>query len=124
MSRMAASPTAAGYRVALEQAMENLKTLSDAGIPVAMGTDSGPAARFPGYFEHMELWMMVDAGLTPEEALTSATRTAAACLGLDDLGTLRAGALADFLVLGEDPLSDIRATRSLERVYVAGTEVR
>jgi len=124
VSRMSASPMAAGYRVALEQAMQNLKTLSQAGIPVAMGTDSGPAARFPGYFEHMELWMMVDAGLTPAQALTSATSTAAACLGLDDVGTLRAGGWADFLVLGEDPLADIHATRSLERVYVAGTAVR
>jgi len=121
MAGMAASPAAAGYRVALRQAMQNLKVLSDAGLPIAMGTDAGPAGRFPGYFEHLELWMMVEAGLTPEEALLSATSVAAACLGRDDLGTLTAGTWADFIVFEENPLSDIRATATLERVYIAGT---
>jgi imidazolonepropionase-like amidohydrolase len=124
MARTAASPAAAGYRAALEVAMRNVKTLADAGARVAMGTDAGPAGRFPGYFEHMELWMMVDAGLTPEQALLSATSVAAGCLGRTDIGTLASGAWADFAVYAEDPLADVRATRSLERVYVAGTEVR
>lgn len=122
--RTAASPAAAAYRVALEQAMSNLKTLVDAGAPVAMGTDAGPAARFPGYFEHLELWMMVEAGLTPEQALSSATGAAASCLGNEEIGTLQAGRWADFLVLSEDPLQDIEATRSLEGVFIAGAEVR
>ena len=123
MERMAASPAAAGYRVALEQALENVKALSDAGIPIAMGTDAGPAGRFPGYFEHLELWMMADAGMTAEQVLRSATAVAAECLGDDDVGTLEVGKWADFLVLGEDPLDDIRATRSLLAVYVAGNGV-
>ncbi|MDA0329205.1 MAG: amidohydrolase family protein [Gemmatimonadetes bacterium] len=124
MARMAASPAAAGYRIALVQAMANLKTVSDAGLPVAMGTDAGPAGRFPGYFEHMELWMMVEAGMTTAEALRSATAVAASCLEATDIGTLEVGKWADFLVLGEDPLADIEATRSLEAVYIAGREVR
>lgn len=124
VGRMAESRAAAGYRVALEQALENVKTLVDQGLPVAMGTDSGPAGRFPGYFEHMELWMMVDAGITPEQALLSATSVAAGCLGRDDIGTLEAGRWADFLVLEDDPLQDIEATRSLARVYVAGRQLR
>jgi len=124
MERMAGSRSAARYRVALEQAMKNLKALSDAGLPIAMGTDAGPGGRFPGYFEHMELWMMVDAGLTPAQALRSATGVAADCLGTDDRGTLVAGKWADFLVLAEDPLADIEATRSLETVYIAGAAVR
>jgi imidazolonepropionase-like amidohydrolase len=124
MQRMAESTAAAGYRIALEQANENLVAISEAGLPVAMGTDTGPAARFPGYFEHLELWMMVEAGMTPAETLRSATGVAAECLGDDEIGTLEPGRWADFLVLGEDPLADIEATRSLERVYVAGTEVR
>ena len=60
---------AAAYRVGLGQAQRNLKTLSDAGIPIAMGTEAGPTARFPGYFEHMELQLMIDAGLTPDQVL-------------------------------------------------------
>ncbi|HUF75492.1 MAG TPA: amidohydrolase family protein, partial [Longimicrobiales bacterium] len=61
MERMRTSASAAAYRVALGQAQENLKVLHDAGVPIAFGTDAGPSARFPGYFEHMELQLMVDA---------------------------------------------------------------
>jgi imidazolonepropionase-like amidohydrolase len=124
MQRMKASASAAAYRVALVQAQENLKALSDAGVPIAFGTDAGPSARFPGYFEHMELQLMVDAGLTPEQALRSATGVAADCLGLDDIGTLEPGTWADFVVLGEDPLQDIQATTTLERVFIGGHEVQ
>jgi imidazolonepropionase-like amidohydrolase len=113
----------AASTAALAQAQRNLRLLSDAGLPIAFGTDAGPAARFPGYFEHMELQLMVDAGLTPEQALLSATSVAAACLGLDDVGTLEPGKHADFLVLGADPLRDVQATRSLERVFIGGVEV-
>ncbi|HKJ03806.1 MAG TPA: amidohydrolase family protein, partial [Longimicrobiales bacterium] len=117
---MAASPAAARYRVALVQAQKNLKTLVDQGVGVAMGTDSGPEGRFPGYFEHLEVELMAEAGLTPTQVLRSATGVAAACLGLDDVGTLEPGRWADFLVLEADPLADVRNTRSLQSVYVAG----
>lgn len=123
MARMAASPSAAGYKRALQQAQENLRILVGSGVPVAFGTDSGPAGRFPGYFEHLEFGLMKDAGLTPHEMLMSATSVAASCLALDDVGTLQAGKWADFLVLGEDPLKDIAGLRSIERVYIAGNEV-
>jgi imidazolonepropionase-like amidohydrolase len=116
-------PAGAAYRVALAQAQRNLKTLSDAGIPIAFGTDAGPAARFPGYFEHLELQLMVDAGLTPEQALLSATSVAAECIGADDVGTLQPGKRADFLVLGADPLDDVQATRQLEQVFIGGNRV-
>ena len=123
MARMSVSETAAGYRKAWVQAMENLKELSNADVPIGFGTDSGPPGRFPGYFEHMELEMMVAAGLSPEQALLSATRDAAGCLELDDVGTLEPGKWADFLVLDEDPLSNIEATKTLRSVYIAGNEV-
>ncbi|MGD8281079.1 MAG: amidohydrolase family protein [Gemmatimonadota bacterium] len=123
MERMANSGSAAAYRVALAQAQRNLKVLHEAGVRIAMGTDAGPAARFPGFFEHEELQLMVDAGLTPEEALHAATAVSAGCLGRDDVGTLEPGRWADFIVLSEDPLEDIQATRSIERVYVAGQQV-
>ena len=69
----------------------NLKKAADSGVTIAFGTDTGPAARFQGYFEHMELSMMADAGLTPEQILRSATADAARCLGLEELGTLEKG---------------------------------
>jgi imidazolonepropionase-like amidohydrolase len=116
-------PAAAAYRIALVQAQRNLKALSDAGVRIAFGTDAGPPARFPGYFEHVELQLMVDSGLTPEQALRSATSVAAECLRLTDVGTLEPGKYADFLVLGADPLQDVQATRTLERVFIGGVEV-
>ena len=108
------------YKDALPTAAANLKALTDAGVRIAFGTDSGPPARFQGYFEHLELAMMADAGMTPEQILRSATIDAAACLGLNDVGTLETGKWADFVVLGADPLEDILNTRTIEAVYIAG----
>ncbi len=122
-SRVAASPAAAAYRKALVQAQDNLRVVIGSGIPVAFGTDSGPAGRFPGYFEHLEIDLMTEAGLTSREILLSATSVAADCLDLDDVGTLEAGKWADFVVLGADPIADIHAMRSIESVYIAGNEV-
>ena len=120
---MAASPAAARYRVALGQAQRNLKALVDAGLPVAFGTDAGPAGRFPGYFEHLELSLMVEAGLTPAQALYTAAGGAADCLRLDDVGVLAPGRWADFLVLDADPLADVANARALNQVYVGGRPV-
>ena len=123
INRMANSRSAALNRLALDQAQENLKIISDANLPIALGTDSGIQARYPGYFEHMELWMMVEAGLTPTEALLSATSVAADCLQLNDRGSLVVGRWADFIVFDENPVQNIQATRSLESVYIAGEKV-
>jgi imidazolonepropionase-like amidohydrolase len=124
MERMRESSAAASYRVALQQALRNLKLLVDAGAPVTFGTDAGPAARFPGFFEHLELAVMVRAGLRPEQALYAATGQAAACLGLEDVGTLEVGNWADFLVLASSPMDDITNTQTLEQVYIAGNPLR
>jgi imidazolonepropionase-like amidohydrolase len=122
---MRTSPAAQKYKAALDVATANLKKMKDAGVRIAFGTDSGPPARFQGYFEHMELEMMVKAGLTPMETIVSATRDAAACMkNTTGLGTLKAGAPADFVVYREDPTKDIRATRTLESVWVSGLTVR
>lgn len=101
----------------------NLKKALDAGVTIAFGTDTGPAGRFQGYFEHMELAMMADAGLTPEQILRSATGDAARCLGLNEVGTLEKGKWADFIVLNEDPLADIAKMRSIDSVWISGNRV-
>jgi imidazolonepropionase-like amidohydrolase len=123
-ARVAASEAAAYYRSQLPVAMENLRRIHEGGAGVALGTDSGPPARFQGYFEHLEMEMMADAGMSPEAVLRSATGEAARCLGLDGtVGTLTPGAWADFLVLSEDPREDISNTKTLEAVWIAGGEV-
>ena len=123
MARVAASPAAAGYKRALVQAQDNLRIIIGSGVPVAFGTDSGPAGRFLGYFEHMEFDLMAGAGLTPREILMSATGVAADCVHLNDVGTLEPGKWADFVVLTENPTQDIKAMRSIDAVYIAGNAV-
>jgi imidazolonepropionase-like amidohydrolase len=124
MEAMRNSKPAQRYKVALEMASRNLKKLVDAGVPIAMGTDSGPPARFQGYFEHMELELMAKAGLTPMQILKSATGDAASCMQeAGKIGTLQAGAWADFIVTGRNPVEDIRNLRSIESVWIAGNRV-
>ena len=69
---------------------------------------------------HDELELLVAAGLTPVQALQAATSAAADYLGRDDVGTLRAGAVADAVLLDADPLLDIRATRRIHAVMLRG----
>ena len=123
-SRIKASPAWAQgekYKAGLEVAKRNLKRMSDAGIRIAFGTDTGPAGRFQGFFEHLELEMMVASGLTPMQALVSATGTAAACWGKQgQLGSIARGAAADLLVLNANPLDAITNTRAIDAIYIGG----
>lgn len=112
------------YKAQLPVASRNLKRLFDASVPIAMGTDTGPTGRFQGYFELLELERMVAAGLTPMQALQSATGVAARCMGLDgELGTLATGKWADFMVLDANPVSDIANVKRIASVWVAGNQV-
>ncbi|CUS46203.1 MAG: amidohydrolase family protein [Pseudomonadota bacterium] len=124
-ARVKASAAAQAIKPALDQARRNLKLLSDAGVAIAMGTDTGaPTGRWQGYFEHLEMRMMVEAGLTPMKVLVAATGGAAKVMRIDDtVGTLRPGRQADLLVLGANPLADIRNTHSLEQVWIAGRKL-
>ena len=89
-----------------------------------MGTDTGQAGRFQGYFEHGELELMVEAGLTPLRTIVASTGEAARCMQVDEeLGTLEAGKWADFVILNANPLDDIRNTREIESVWIAGNPV-
>jgi len=118
-------PAAQFYRSALPLAQENMRRMFEAGVGIAMGTDSGPVGRFQGYFEHVELEMMVEGGIPPASVLHAATGSAAACMGLaEEVGTLRPGLWADLLVLDADPREEIRNTRSIHSVWVAGNRIR
>jgi imidazolonepropionase-like amidohydrolase len=104
---------------------KNLKKLFDAGVPLALGTDSGatPTRAF-GFAEHQELQLLVDAGLTPLQAITVATKNGAEFLhASDEFGVLRRGLKANFIVLDKDPSADIRNTESISAVWKDGKKV-
>jgi imidazolonepropionase-like amidohydrolase len=112
------------FKKAVANNQANLKTLYDAGVKVAFGTDSGAQPqRIPGFAEHRELQLMVDSGLSPIQALECATSRAAALIGLTDRGILAPGKLADFVVLAADPLADITNTEKISSVWHRGKKV-
>jgi imidazolonepropionase-like amidohydrolase len=121
---MRASTTAQRYKAGLAVAMRNVKRASDAGVLVAMGTDSGAfPERFQGFFEHLEMEMMAEAGMTPAAILRAATVDAARAMSQMSIGAIATGRWADFVVLDRNPLDDIRHTRSIASVWIAGAQI-
>jgi imidazolonepropionase-like amidohydrolase len=99
----------------------NLKKVFDAGIPVVLGTDTGFQGVLIGVATQIELELLVDAGLTPSQALGAATINAARMIGREkDLGTVEAGKLADLVILDADPLQDIRNVMRIFRTMKGG----
>jgi imidazolonepropionase-like amidohydrolase len=106
-----------------EQARENEMILVRAGVKYGFGTDAGPPGRLPGYSEHWELEQLVKAGFTPSQAIEAATGRSAEWLGTKDRGLIKAGRLADFVVLNADPTADILNSRKIAAVYIGGNKV-
>jgi imidazolonepropionase-like amidohydrolase len=105
-------------------ATRNLKRLYDAGVNVGFGTDSGAVlGRIPGFSEHRELLLMVNAGLTPLQAIACATSHNAAEMHLSDRGTLKPGMSADLLVVDGDPSKNITDTSHIAAVFHHGHRV-
>jgi len=106
---------------AVPLALDNLRLLHAAGVTVLAGTDLGNPFLVPGASPHDELGFLVRAGLTPLEALRSATIQPARVFGLaDSLGTVAPGMLADLVLLDADPLDDIANARSVSGVILGG----
>src|SRR5262245_6120746 len=118
--RTLAMPATAKNRAAVTTNKQNLKAVHDAGVGVGFGSDSGVGLRIPGVAEHLELALMVEAGLTPTQAITNATSNAATLLKLDDRGVLASGKLADLVVLEGDPTADISNSRKIHAVWHRG----
>jgi imidazolonepropionase-like amidohydrolase len=123
--KISKSPVTPQEKTALDVALKNLLKLYRAGIPVVLGTDAGASPiRAQGFSEHMELELMVKAGLTPLEAIAVATGNGARFLHVDNIrGTLQTGKKADLIVLDKDPLQDIRNTRTISAVWKDGVKV-
>jgi imidazolonepropionase-like amidohydrolase len=117
-------PRQAFYRHAFEIDKTNLKKLADAGVRIALGTDSGgDLDRFfiQGFSEHRQMELMRDAGLTPMQIILAFSKNASEALGIDkDFGTLAKGKAADLLLVTKNPLADITNMRTIETVYLGG----
>ena len=124
--KVANDPNTAVHKAAFETAMANLKKIHDNGSPIAFGTDSGANPfRIAGWAEQRELQLMVEAGMTPLEALFSATAVNAKMLQIDEkTGTISEGKAADLVVLDGDPSTDIHNTEKIAMVFHNGTEVK
>ena len=114
----------------------NAIKLIKAGVTITLGTDNyaGAAPEFrrtpkpesqePGLGTIIAIEGLVELGMTPAQAIVSATKNGAiACKGLNDFGTIETGKIADLLVLDADPTQDIRNARRISRIYLRGTEV-
>lgn len=108
-------PNFENVKARLPALRENLRKLHAAGVPIALGTDMWA---FPGLGVSIEMELYVKAGLSPLEAIRAATQTSARSLGIErGRGTLEAGKRADFLLLSDDPLRDVRNVRKIAEVY-------
>ncbi len=110
-------------------ARSTVSTLHRAGVLILAGTDANAGSVSPapiphGEALHDELGLLVEAGLTPVEALCSATVLPAEYFGFTDRGAIEVGRRADLLLIDGDPTQDIAATRAIRSIWVAGVQVR
>ncbi|MDA5143423.1 amidohydrolase family protein [Streptomyces sp. AD681] len=127
LTMMEGTAAAKGIAPAYRSAVRSVAALHDAGVPILAGTDANAQPGVPFQVEHgasihHELELLVEAGLTPVEALRSATVLPARHFDLDDRGAVKPGLRADLLLVDGNPLADIRATRALRQVWCAGVE--
>src|SRR5260370_420308 len=91
------------------------------GVEFIAGTDAPNPFCFPGFSLHDELDLLVQSGLTPMEALRTATINPARFFGMENtLGTIEVGKLADLVLLDANPLKDIRNTQEINAVVING----
>jgi len=123
-AEQAADPMRSTYQRMFETDKRNVKKLLDADVRLGFGTDSGGELnRFflQGWFEHRQMELLRDAGLSPMQIIETFSKNNSEILGIDkDFGTLANGKAADLLVLTRNPLDDITNMRALDAVYLGG----
>ena len=118
-----ALPPLPGRISRLDFALDAVARLRAAGVPILAGTDAPSPGTAAGVSIHRELELLVEAGLTPVEALAAATSVPAECFGLADRGRIARGRYADLVLVEGDPTVDIRATRAIVGVWRQGVVV-
>ena len=116
-------PRLEGSRVRFESSRKTVKVLYDLGVNILVGTDStgAPHRMFYGWDLHREMELLVEAGMKPMDVIVAASRKAAEYLDQErELGTIEPGKKADLIILSQNPLENIRNTRSIEQVIYAG----
>ena len=113
--------------VSYDNAVASVAALRKAGVKLAVGTDANAGAGSinrvaHGTSLHDELELLVEAGLSPAEAIAAATRHPASIFGLPNRGSVTAGFRADFLLLQGDPTQSIGVIRNSRRIFLAGIE--
>ena len=114
--------------IAYSSARDSVTAMYKAGVTILAGTDANvaehsPASVLHGVSLHQELELLVNAGLSPIDALRAATSVPAEIFGLHDRGVIAPGYRADLLLIAEDPTRNIRATSSVQRVWCGGIQV-
>ena len=107
----------------VDVAVEAVKQLLAAGVPVLAGTDAPNPGTAHGIAMHKELEYLVNAGMSNVQALAAATSVPAKTFSLADRGTIAAGKRADLLLVRGDPTVDIKATRLIEAIWKGGARV-
>lgn len=116
-------PAGGRSRAKYEHAASAVRALHAAGVPILAGTDAPNPGTWHGVSMHRELQLLVGAGLTPVQALASATSVPAAAFRFSDRGRIASGLRADLLLVDGNPMADILATRRIARIWKRGVEV-
>jgi imidazolonepropionase-like amidohydrolase len=108
-------------REAFERAKRNTRKLAAGGVLIAVGSDAGGSLDFPGLMTHREVELLVEAGLSPMDAIVAATKNGGLALRKgDELGTIEPGRRADLLLLSANPLEDVGNLRKIDRLMLDG----
>ncbi len=123
MNKFRRNPELPALKQQFETAKKNLKKLASGGVKIGLGTDSGSADTYPGYFEIREMMLMAQAGLSPMDIITAATSVSASILGVNDIGTIAVGKSGNFLTFSNNPAEKMENIKDMAQLFINGVEV-